>query len=289
MHRISAKGRLIALLLIFCSRFCIAEPLIWVSEMNTSDSVKSSGVNLENRLFDLLSQRAEITFVYQQANSKRAESILLSTPNACTGNKLKTQQRLQTFPMTTLPQTLFLGQRLYLSNDLLLTTIKQTFNARSQVQLSELLRTKNELMFGIQDGRSYGDKVDSIIQNAETSRRIYRRNDAGTAQGMVDMLLAGRVDLIIEYPNVLRHYQQTSAHKNVPLHSFPLAELDRYHAGYIMCSPGEQGQQLIAQLNKAIVQSSQEKQYLQLHLDWYPPDTHKELTEVYNKVYGTGF
>lgn len=283
----------IRLTLIVClflfNKALAAQTLIWVSEMSAPNAKPSSGVNLENRLFDLLSEEANLPYQYQQANNLRAESILLSHNNACTGNKLKTRQRTETFAMTRLPQTLFLGQRLYSSNPAIKDAIAATQNAQHQVQIEKLLQLPDELVFGIQEGRSYGDIVDAIISQAETSRSIYRRNDQGTARGMVDMLLAGRVDFIIEYPNVLHHYQSTSLRADTPLYSFSVAELNNYQTGYIMCSPGPQGEKLAARLNQAIAQASQQRDYLQLHLDWYTADTHKELTQLYNQVYQTGF
>lgn len=268
----------------------VTEPL-WITDIPQAKSPKDApSFSLENQLFTYLNTHfIDVPFKIIQANNRRAQSFLEGHLAACTGNKLKTQERLQRFPMSDLPQSVFLGQRLFSSGALSHQAVKQSLNPQGRVQLSQLLQQYPDLIFGVEDGRSYGDKVDSIIKHAEQNRPIYRRHDGGTSRGTVQMLLAERIHLLIEYPDVLQHYQRNSAQLDASVASYSITELDRYHAGFMMCSASVEGEQLMQKLNLAIRQASQQREYLQLHLNWYNEDVHAELTQAYNEVFGTQF
>lgn len=142
---------------------------------------------------------------------------------------------------------------------------------------------------GIVGGRNYGEPLQRLFEQLATRNRIYTRTASDmTAAALLDMLINGRVELIVEYPNVVQHYSEALNHA-VPLVSVNISEAAEYSAGYIMCSKNEQGKKLAQAYNAAIRLSSQDKRYLQAHLRWFDASSHKKVTALYNQVYQTAF
>lgn len=134
---------------------------LWITDIPPAKNPTSPRTfSLESQLFNYLNSHfIDVPFQIIQANNRRAQSFLEGQYAACTGNKLKTLERLQRFPMSDLPQSVFLGQRLFSSGSISHQAVQQSLNPQGQVQLSQLLQQYPELIFGVEDGRSYGDKV----------------------------------------------------------------------------------------------------------------------------------
>lgn len=271
----------------------IGAPL-WVSNVAQVQSEKESDKNssafgLENRLFQYLNSFFDPQFNLLNANYRRTETVLDSYDNACSGNKLKTAERLAKFPMSTLPQTIFLGQRLYVSSRVAPSSLDAYLTPDGTIQLEKLLRDNAQLILGLEDGRSYGDKADRVFEIPDIHPSIFIRHGDGTAQGVVEMWLANRIDMLIEYPAVFKHYQSASEFKEAGFMSYPVEELEAFHAGYVMCSATPEGEALIGKMNSAISVASKHKAYLQLHLNYYSEDKHDEVTRLYNDIFNTHF
>lgn len=270
------------------------EAPLWVSNVAQVQSDRESDKNssafgLENRLFQYLNSFFDPKFNLLNANYRRTENVLDSYANACSGNKLKTEERLAKFPMTSFPQTIFLGQRLYVSSRVNPSSLEAYLTPNGTIQLERLLKENKQLVLGLEDGRSYGDKADRVFEMPENQPNIFIRHGDGTAQGVVEMWLADRIHMLIEYPAVFKHYQSASKFKETGFTSYPVEELEAFHAGYVMCSATPQGQMLVTNVDEVIAVASQHKAYLQLHLDYYSEDKHDEVTRLYNQVFNTHF
>ena len=223
-----------------------SEAPLWVSNVaqvqrDKEGDTNSSAFGLENRLFQYLNSFFDPQFNLINANYRRTENVLDSYPNACSGNKLKTEERLAKFPMTTFPQTIFLGQRLYVSSRVNPSSLEAYLAPNGAIQLEKLLKENKQFILGLEDGRSYGDKADRVFEMPENQPNIFIRHGDGTAQGVVEMWLADRIHMLIEYPAVFKHYQSASEFKETGFTSYPVEELEAFHAGYVMCSATPQG------------------------------------------------
>lgn len=83
-------------------------------------------------------------------------------------------------------------------------------------------------MLGLEDGRSYRDNADRVFEIPENQPTIFIRHGDGTAQGVVEMWLADRIHMLIEYPAVFKHYQSASELKERGFTSYPVEELKVY-------------------------------------------------------------
>jgi uncharacterized protein YicC (UPF0701 family) len=106
--------------------------------------------------------------------------------------------------------------------------------------------------------------------------------------GLIDMLVQDRVDLLIEYPNVMQHYLAQYS-QGTELTSFSIEEAEPYMLGYILCAKTPEGLQLTQFFQQRLKQVSQQKSYLEAHLGWVDVADRTQLTELYNQVFGTSF
>lgn len=107
------------------------------------------------------------------------------------------------------------------------------------------------------------------------------------AGGMVQMLVSQRVDAIIEYPSLMADFTTQTGIKK--FNSYKITETSAFINGYILCSATDQGLALIKRFNAAIRQASQQRNYLDAHLNLFEPSKHRDITDYYNTLYGTRF
>lgn len=226
-------------------------------------------------------------------NNERAFQILRSNTLACTGNKVRNAEREEFAYFTDVPQLIFPGLRLYMlqaTADKAELLQHQPQETQETVQsLASLSAKLPQARIGIVGGRNYGEALQTLFEQLARRNRIYTRTASDmTAAALLDMLVNGRVELIVEYPNVVQHYSE-ALHHAVPLVSINISEAADYSAGHIMCSKTEQGKQLVQAFDQAIRQASQDKRYLQAHLRWFDASSHQKVTALYNQVYHTAF
>jgi uncharacterized protein (TIGR02285 family) len=224
-----------------------------------------------------------------QATNDRAMSLLKTEASACTGNRVKTAER-QTFSyITSTPHTVFPGLRLYSKTNTQTTIwLQQQLNKNNKINLQQLLAGDNKLNFAIGGGRSYGDTLDPLLQNPQWQHKFWQRRSTDMSAGLIDMLVQNRVDLLIEYPNVIQHYV-AQLQKKTDLTSFAIEESTPYMLGYILCSKTAEGQRLVKFFEQRLQLISKDKRYFQAHLGWVDQIDRAELTTLYNQIYGTKF
>jgi uncharacterized protein (TIGR02285 family) len=164
----------------------------------------------------------------------------------------------------------------------------QQLSATKPLSLQRLLNSNQRFKLGFAAGRSYGDKLDRLLQQAPGESQLFSRAGPDNAGGILQMFSRGRVDLLIEYPNVVQHYLAQLPQQPAVL-SFALAESPVTLPGHIICADTPEGRFSLAKLENAISIVSKQRAYLDAHLRWFSPDLHSELTKLYNTAYGTNF
>lgn len=269
----------------------LANPL-WLTDMDESalvyNSVPGIDINAATRLL-LLEHMPEHQDSVTIVNNERAFQMLKTDILACTGNKVRNSERESFAYFSDVPQLIFPGLRLYM-----LKATAETAGIAAQLHdsrhsFADISARLPRSRIGIVGGRNYGEPLQAIFDQLATRKRIYTRtgNDMSAA-AMLDMLANGRVELIVEYPNVVQHYSEALNHA-VELVSVEISEATEYTGGYIMCSKTEQGKKLAQAYSNAIKLASKDKRYLQAHLRWFDASSHHKVTALYNKVYNTEF
>ncbi|WP_143452251.1 transporter substrate-binding domain-containing protein [Lacimicrobium alkaliphilum] len=275
----------LVLTLIFAASSASAAPMIWLAE---SSPGFEKTIKMDEQTRDLiLSGLDNINFQIEPTNPKRGLNRLQHESNICVGDKIYNAERQRYSLASAIPQVVVPGLRLYLREEL---AVKNGLNTdkSSELSLSQLLKNLPDLQLGVMQGRSYGEILDQLLAAPALQRRIWRRSGTDMGAGLVAMLLNGRIDAIFEYPNVFKQYSQHVATES-PITYLRLKETPAFISGYVLCSRSEAGKQAIDAISKSIEQLSRNREYLDIHLQWFDEDMHSELTRYYNRIYGTAF
>ncbi|TXH98301.1 MAG: hypothetical protein E6Q75_01875 [Rheinheimera sp.] len=261
--------------------------LIWLTEHAPNQALQVLDIN--ESTFRLLEQQLPgLTISRQQATTAQAAKLLQRRPNVCVGNKLPLPERRSWGVISHQPQVIFPGLRLYVLQASGLNSWLVEQSSGKPLSLQRVLSAHQRFKLGFNSDRSYGDKLDPLLQQAANQRNLFSRSGPDNAGGLLQMFSIGRIDLLIEYPNVVEHYL-AQLPKPPAVQSFALQESPALLPGHIICSDTPQGRLLLTSLDQAISSVSQQRAYLDAHLQWFAPALHAELTALYNQTYGTNF
>jgi uncharacterized protein (TIGR02285 family) len=116
-----------------------------------------------------------------------------------------------------------------------------------QIGFNELLVNSNQIRMALTPGHSYGEARDAIIRNYRKNLLI-TKGYAGQ-KSLLKMLLAGRIDLILEFPWVVNHHLHEIKIEASQLHKVTLTDVPAYEPAYIACPKTPWGMQLVETLN----------------------------------------
>ncbi len=135
---------------------------------------------------------------------------------------------------------------IYVNNNLSTPFDKQKTWQGEEIALEKFLQTKNKPVFGYVAGHSFGPARDTLLnkywQNL-TPQPSYWSQDS-----LPKMLLAHRVDFILETPWILNYQLQKLGRKN-GLKKIRLTDVPAYEPIYVACEKTAWGQQVIKQIN----------------------------------------
>ena len=259
--------------------------MLWLDEAMPANEVLNISGSTMQLLWPGLS---DVQVQSAGVNASRALALLASEPNACVGNKILTPEREAISYHTQLPQVVFPGLHIFALKNGVGSTALHELNSAAGVSLEQLLDRESKLRLAVVAGRNYSAEIDVILQNKVWERQLWRRHGGDNTAGVLRMLQEGRIDFVIEYPNVFAHYQGKTKDSNAFV-SYPLQESPQLLAGYILCSRTPEGAALIARFDQLLEQISAEPSYLQAHLKWFDSAGQKALLPLYNQIYNTNF
>lgn len=272
---------------------CTAQQkFIWLTDSSPDQQPQQyrQALDVNGVTLDLLMQGvSDFKAEAVQTTTERAMAMLKTEASTCAGNRLKNAERLTFSYATAIPHTVFPGLRLYSKSSSKTTAwLKQQLNDQQQLSLQHLLESDHKLHFAVGGGRSYGEQLDTLLKQPQWQHKFWQRRSVDMSAGLIDMLVQSRVDLLIEYPNVMQHYlaQQST---DTQLTSFSIQEAEPYMLGYILCAKTPEGQKLTDFFEQRLQILSQQKRYLDAHLAWVDAADREQLTGLYNQVFGTSF
>jgi len=222
----------------------------------------------------------------QVINSNRMLEILETDPKACAEKTVKTETRQEFLTYSALPQVIFPSLRVYFRNDNdTVKTLLQSL-AQNQLSLAQVLAQSPKLRIGIMDGRSYGDDMDATLSQPDLQAQIWRHAGVEGGFSIIEMVVAGRIDLFISSPTMLSHYLHQKQQAFV-FESFLPVESPQYLLGYFACAKSPEGERVIKAVNQRHQQVVKDPAYLHAHLQHLEKGIHAEFLRVYNRIYGT--
>ena len=133
------------------------------------------------------------------------------------------------------------------------------FGDENNVSLRKLLQNKN-LILGTARDRLYGPELDIVLKEHARAENIYRRSGKDTLDGLLGMLIKGRIDYLIEYPVSITY------------------------RGAIRCPDTEWGRKIINDINKILVKIRALPEYRKIIKDWtVPPGKEEKYWKIYEE------
>ncbi|KAF0814043.1 hypothetical protein IGB42_01723 [Andreprevotia sp. IGB-42] len=132
----------------------------------------------------------------------------------------------------------------------------------------EALSKRSDLAAYVENGRSYGAAVDSLVK---TAPGVFRSMTVTESGQLIRMLDAGRMDYTFEYPYVVEYMQRQFPFRN-ELALLPIAEAATPLTSYVACTRNAWGLQAIRDIDRAIRMLARTQAFRQPLYDWLSPE-----------------
>jgi len=150
------------------------------------------------------------------------------------------------------------------------------------VDLRKLLMAR-KLTIGFVRGRAYGDYVDKPLADAGRSGNIRWLT---TLTAGVRSFLAGRLDLLVAYPNEVVYFSRLEdvgvGFTSVPIQGEKMVDI------YVGCSDSPTGRKAIAQINE-LLENGYRGVYLKYYLEWLDESSQEAVLRHVSGWKGVGF
>ncbi|MBU1556191.1 MAG: hypothetical protein KJ998_15495 [Gammaproteobacteria bacterium] len=233
-----------------------AEPVIIVDAVALLQAPTGNEAQILHQLLAAYPAQYSITDI----SRNRAREWVKTAENACIPWLKKTAAREQDF-LFSLPYMVEDALQLVVPADSRWHSTLQTLQQHNpQISLLQIPSLKPGPVIGIEINRSYGETLDRLLSQRQSSWSIYTRTTSSNETGsMLPMLQRGFIDATLEYRKVAQRTDSS-------LHFYSLLEAEPVNLVHFACSKGERGQQVVNLLNQVILSKSQQPDYQQLVL-----------------------
>lgn len=265
--------------LLFASAALHAEPLVLLHaipaiEATAESELKQSELKL---LQKVMASYGDSYRVEGDVSRKRAIEILAQDQPACIPMMLKTPEREARMSFSQ-PYMIEEGLRLVVLTSSPWQQKLDELQKAGPISLQQLLSMDKGPIIGIDNNRSFGVKVDELLQRHAGHRAIYIRTSAlQYLDTMEPMLDKKYVDIMIEYGKVAKRTP-------LKLSVYPFAEADSFVMSYFSCALTEKGQSFVAALNRAIAKSIDKSDYQQLMFEEIAPNLRPQAKQIWRRV-----
>ncbi|MBP0599810.1 TIGR02285 family protein [Herbaspirillum sp. LeCh32-8] len=187
----------------------------------------------------------------------------------CYIGTLKTPER-EALGHFSLPTSIFLPLRIIVRRDRLA-------QFKSPQSLQALLQNR-QLTTSVMRDRSYSPTVDKLLA-AYPPREYYSEQVEA-----ISMLLAGRIDYMIELP-LLAFDQARLMGRAGELVAIPTQEADEVVFNRVMCPKNEWGRKVIEQIDKVLAANRDKPYYRSIVEKWHDPESVAEIRKIYDSVF----
>lgn len=110
----------------------------------------------------------------------------------------------------------------------------------------------------VEKNRSFTKKIDIILKDHEEESNLRRVSQS--AESLIKMVIAGRIDYTLEYPIVSSYYQK-KLDASGSLVGISISEMDPYSYVYMGCTKNEWGREIIEKWNAALMRIKPTEEY----------------------------
>jgi len=211
------------------------------------------------------------------ANIIRLLSMLEKEDNACICGLNMTPDRENKFYFS-IPAIIFPGVGIVTRKDLI-----HVIGNTKRLSLHKLL--KNEyLTLGIPADRSFGEKIDPIINKHNKAKNILYIKGQSLNKSLMEMMMFKRIDYMIARPNEAMYLAKEIGKEDIII-NIPLEEAEAYLISYIACSKNERGRQVIHKINQILEKERNTTQYRALMEKWLDENSIIEFRKIYQSIF----
>ena len=138
------------------------------------------------------------------------------------------------------------------------------------------LKQQPDLLLGMVDGRSYGTKLDNLLQQ-DSSNVVSRPDDSNL--GLYHMLEKDRIDYVINYPHEASEAFKT-LDSTTDYTTLKVTELEDFVYGSVGCPKTDWGKKVIDDINVVLTRLKQSPRYYRALSEWLPQDIRKQGFET---------
>jgi uncharacterized protein (TIGR02285 family) len=187
----------------------------------------------------------------------------------CYVGTLKTPER-EADGYFSLPTSIFLPLRIIVRRDRLA-------QFQGPQSLQSLLQ-KRQLVTSVMRNRSYSPTVDKLLTSYPPRESYSEQAEA------ISMLLAGRLDYMIELPLLAFDQARLMGHPG-ELVAIPTQEADEVVFNRVMCPKNEWGRKVIEQVNAVLIANRDTPYYRSIVERWHDAASVTEIRKLYDEVF----
>lgn len=243
--------------LLGCTALTAAEPEITWYVFNLPPLYILDGDRKGTGIVDLALRRQLIPALrgYQhkvvEAPLRRLEQALKTEPNTCALGLLKNPEREQNMLFSApflvqIPPGVFVRRADH-------ARLAPYIDADGRLGLAKLL-ADGLLTVGVSNARSYGAAVDELLNSYKGNHNLFASASGNPAKSLMQMELAGRVDVVPGFPYEASYLSQESGiiDNTNAIRFFALAEQPPSLLGHAVCARGEFGATAIRQIDTVL-------------------------------------
>lgn len=159
------------------------------------------------------------------------------------------------------------------------STLSQQLQQSGVADLKQLL-SQGKFTGLLEKGRSYAPVIEQAQQNSQglLAERSFMENNP------VDLLLAGRIDFLIDYPHRISYLQSRSRQPLLDLDYYQIAGAEGRAATYVACSKHPKAAEVITAVNQQLLQLWPDPLYQKHMLSWYDDESKQQLQQLIGHI-----
>lgn len=227
------------------------DPLAWcqfdLPPMWITDGPNAGQGVVDGHVGFLVKKLPEYQHRQQLSNIARTQADIRAGAHVVCGGLQRNAER-EAYMLFSEPFLITLPPRLILPRSKL-AQLKPWLNSAGELRLSEAIQNSS-LMLGISSGRSYGRAVDEQLAAFKGHPRILKRPAADdVGEGLVRMMMLGRLDMAIAFPSEERLYHEVYRAPGDALVHVAIEGMPRYIPVYFVAPQNDWGRQFIVRVN----------------------------------------
>ncbi|OUL56937.1 hypothetical protein B1199_16360 [Pseudoalteromonas ulvae] len=200
----------------------------------------------------------------------RGLELIESEPNYCSYNIVKNEARSQAMVFSKFPSSIYPKRKLFYI-DPSFSDIPAN-NTVAAISKNARIGLVSKAYFNVLSKDPSLNKDNFILINGMNKH-----------QQLVQMLMKGRLDFIIEYQSIVDAFISDSDKK---VYSRRLEDSQGNEMGYFVCSPTDEGRAVIEKINNLFLSKAFQQWIKDYHYTHFPADDARILLQIYQQQFG---